>query len=252
VIAVVLGLLAPFLAFALNQPANCPVTGTLRIETVSTAEVSAIATVDSSDPACRELVRSEPFLIITSARGTEELSLTPSGDEFLGQFTRPPEPWTATLYVVGSGDAVATVQSGTPSLVDLVWPALQRSPGVLIILGLAVSLGVLAVAGMPRRRVVKRGLRGSARNALPPAPEPQAEVAPLLTQVDDLAAPPLLAAEVLGTAPGEEVGGEKAGEREEGGQHADEGIAVEGDVGDDGKDDTDGHELPGSTKPPPK
>ena len=132
---------------AANQ--ECEAKGTLTFEPaqpIAGETVRLIATVDSPNDACRDLVRSEPFVIIQGGLNSE-LSLVPEGDRFIGSVVAPGTRWIATLYVIGTGAAVAAFElDPSASLTDIrFWYA--RSPGAVVIISAALVLGVLAVLG---------------------------------------------------------------------------------------------------------
>ncbi|MCL6647688.1 MAG: hypothetical protein K6U89_05085 [Chloroflexi bacterium] len=203
-------------ASTIALPAVCPASGTLRLEpaiAVPGAPVTLRATVDSPDEACRALVRSEPFVIMRSPQGERELSLQPQGEQFQGQLTLPPPPWSITLYVVGTGEPLATVASQPVETVADLMPYLRRSPGAVLIGGGAVVLALLAVLGLPARRARPRRLP-AARQPLPPAAEPPTQVGgTVVGEVKPLATPAALPPERLGSTPATEVRSQEAPDR---------------------------------------
>lgn len=249
----ILILLLPWLVGGwLAQPASCPATGALALSPAASRvgeSALLVASVDSSDPDCLPIVRSEPFVILRSPAGEQELSLVAEGEQFVGEIVVPPSPWSATLYVVGTGDAVAVVRSAPLTLEELRL-YLSRSPGALLIVAVAAALGVAAVVALPVRRrrwrfwqgLVRR--RSATAQAVPPTPDLRPEVTPsTLAGVDNLATPTTFGAEVLRPAKGDDIGGDEAADRDEGEDDADRGSAVKGDIRAKGADEGEEHQL---------
>lgn len=264
-ITVVPVLVPLLLGTLLLQPDPCPAVGALRLEppgAVAGDRGRLIAEVDSPDARCRELVRSEPFVVLRSPRGELELLLRPDGPAFSTELTVPPPPWSATLYVVGTGDPLATVSSdGVTNLADL-WQVGRRAPGALLIIATAVGLGLLAVLGLPsaprQRRGKGQAVRRRARSRpteqpVPPATDGSAEVATgALAIVDRLTAPATLTAEGPGSPKREQVRADETPDGEQRAQDAERREPHVSDVGRDGEDDGEQHQLARPTKPAPE
>lgn len=263
-IAILPPLVAWLVAGVLAQPANCQATGTLRLDPPAAGpgeQARLIAEVDSPDVACRALVRSEPFVILRSPAGESELMLEPDQDGFASELTVPPPPWSATLYVVGTGAPLASVgAAGVTSLGDL-WPVIQRAPGALLVIALAVGLGIAAVLGLPapppRRRgggrFVRRLRLRSARQSPPPTAEGRPEVTGAAGAViDGLATPAPLTAEIAGPAEGNDVGSHETANGEQGEDDANRRRTVVRDVGGNREDDGEEHKLARPTQATPE